>query len=154
MWSSVCKSCSSSAFLLIRSSISCCSRNKSRSARLTAASSWALINCITWERLLSMVRMSWVKILSVSSTAACAECCQTHITISTYCCLTQPERHSELQWEWMSNSPFETSQRLSAPEADSVSPEFPAGTFFVFLPKASVGKWKGCIISDTKSVCK
>ncbi len=71
-----------------------------------------LINCTTWERLLSMEWMSRVKILSVLSTAACAERCPTHITISTYCYLTQPERHSELQWEWRSNSPYKTSQHL------------------------------------------
>ncbi len=75
MWSSVCESCSSSVFLFLRSSISCSSRFSCSSARLTSAFSWSLISCVTSERLLSMERIRSVKILSLSSTAACAECC-------------------------------------------------------------------------------
>ncbi len=75
MWSSVCESCSSSAFLLLRSSISCSSRFSCSSARLTSAFSWSLISCVTSERLLSMEWIRSVKILILSSTAACAERC-------------------------------------------------------------------------------
>ena len=70
MWSSVCESCSSSASLLLSSAISCSSRSRSPSARLTSAFSWSLISSFTSEHLLSMERISSVKILSLSSTAA------------------------------------------------------------------------------------
>ena len=74
-WSCVCERFFSSASLLLRSSISCFSRSSRSSARLTAVFSWSLICCVASERLLSMERMSSVKILSLSSTAVCAERC-------------------------------------------------------------------------------
>ncbi len=46
----------------------------------------SLIICVISEHLFSMDWMSSVKILSLSSTAVCAERCRTHIIISSYCC--------------------------------------------------------------------
>ncbi len=83
MWSCVCDRCSSSASLFLRSLISCSSRSSCPSARLTACFSWSLISRISSERSLSMERMSSVKMLSVSSTAVCAERCYTHSTGSS-----------------------------------------------------------------------
>ncbi len=124
MWSCVCESCSSSASLLLRSLISCSSRSSRSSARLTACFSWSLISRISSEWLLSMERMSSVKILSLSSTAVCAERCLD----------TQWFR---LQWVWTEtetsfssspDSPSETPPSLSASENLSLSAGFSAGT--------------------------
>ncbi len=123
MWSCVCESCSSSAFLLLRSLISCSSRFSRPSSRLTACFSWSLISRISSERILSMERMSSVKILSLSSTAVCAERCLD----------TQWFR---LQWVWTEtetnfsspDSPYKTSPSLSASEDLSLSAGFSAGT--------------------------
>ncbi len=97
MWWSVCESCSSSVFLLLRSSISCSSHFKSPLAWLIRNFSWSLISCVTSERLLSMERIRSVKILSLSSTAALCRVLSGHTereasesvhSLSSYCCLT------------------------------------------------------------------
>jgi len=123
MWSCVCESCSSSASLLLRSLISCSSRP---SAPLTAVFSWSLISLVASERLLSMERMSSVKILSLSSTAVCAERCYTHITITQWASVSPDWDVSNFSCS--PDSPYETPQPLSAAEDLSLSAGSSAGT--------------------------
>ncbi len=100
MWSCVCESCSSSAFMNLIWPISISSCFMSPSVRLTTVFSRSLIICVISVHLLLMKRMSSVKILSLSSTAVCAERCRTNITISSYCC-----SHSLLCFSGTGNHP-------------------------------------------------
>ena len=75
MLSSVCESLSISAFWFFNSRISFASSFSTSSTLCTAAFSWVLICSFTSERFFSMERIISVKILSFSSTVACADCC-------------------------------------------------------------------------------
>ncbi len=157
MWSCVCESCSSSAFINLIWSISISSCFISSSVRLTSVFSRSLIIFVTSERLSLMKRMSSEKILSLSSTAVCAECCRSHIIIISYC------THS-LLWDWKSpsitdrrrvlaefetssysssqNSPCKSLQPLSDPKVFSFSPWFASCIFSVYHPSVSMGQSK------------
>lgn len=154
MWSSVCESSSSSASLLLRSSISCSSRSMTLSARLTADFSCSLIRCVTLERIFSMERNSSIKILSLSSTAVSAERCIGHTSQSALTVASHglwltigfsgteraPALEESLNFCSSPNSPYETQQPLSTPQDLSLSAVSSAGTFSVALLKSSV--WK------------
>ncbi len=96
MWWSVCESCSSSAFLLLRSSISCSSRFSCSSARLTSAFSWSLISCHLRAASLNAAYNLSKDLLTVLHCCLCRallghterEASESVHSLSSYCCLT------------------------------------------------------------------